>query len=170
MDRFGAAGRVQLRFSCRFRPARRQRALCERDPQSLRALLAKGLGALPEAAGAVKRHLQELPDEHGLGLTQRLILESLTEGTLAGGKLFRAYGRVEPLTYLGDTMFWHEVENLAFAAKPAISLGDGDPWPTREVSLTDQGAEILSGNAHWLSCGPAPRWVGGVRVDPLGST
>lgn len=146
------------------------RALCEPDPQPLQALLARGLSALPEAAGAIKRHLQELPDKHGLSLTQRLILESLADGTLTGGKLFRAYGRVEPLTYLGDTMFWHEVENLAFAAKPAISLGDGDSWPTREVSLTDLGTEILSGNAHWLSCGPAPRWVGGIRVDPVEGT
>lgn len=141
-------------------------ALCEPDPQSLKELLANGLSALPEAAGAIHRHLQELPDQRGLSLTQRLILEELNDGPLTGGKLFRAYGQVEPLTYLGDTMFWHEVENLALAASPAIRIANGDPWPTREVSLTDRGAEILSGNAHWLSCGPAPRWVGGVRVDP----
>lgn len=145
-------------------------ALCQPDPQELRELVASGLAALPEAAGALKRHLLELPDGNGLSLTQRLILKALGGGPLSGKALFRAYAEVEPLTYLGDTMFRHEVENLAVAANPAICIGDGDPWPTREVSLTDQGAEILSGNAHWLNCGPAPRWVGGIRVDPIGSS
>lgn len=146
------------------------KALRQPDPQALESLITDGTAAIPPMATALRRHLQELPDPaSGLGLTQRLTLEILDqEGPMTGGKLFGKLMRErEPLPYLGDLMYWHELVDLKQATKPLLDYTPATPpqiWPDRLVHITRTGREVLAGKRSYLDLATRERWVGGIRV------
>jgi len=125
--------------------------------------------ALPRMGAAVMRHLQELPWRgDGLSLTQRLTLELLVGGPLTAGELFgRLVNDKEPLVHLGDAMYWVVLDDLCRGRPAPIAVDEGSvQWPSRAVTLTDAGRQMLAGELDRLRCAPPERWVGGVRVDP----
>jgi len=139
-------------------------------PDDLYAIARDGTPALPTMAGALRRHLQELPSTHnGLSLTQQLMLQILAdEGPLTGGALFgRLTSGPEPLPFLGDLMFWHVLADLGQASR-ALYQVDGDdgglPWPKRRLAITETGRDVLAGKTDFLSLYRGERWVGGVRI------
>nr|WP_294520239.1 DUF1835 domain-containing protein [uncultured Rhodopila sp.] len=139
-------------------------ALRRADPRELLALAATGTPALPLAAPALRRHLQELPaTADGLSLTQRLILRLLAGGPSTIGRLFAPLQRLDPLPFQGDLGFLHIVEQMAPTGVLAIGAGDR-PFP-RLASITATGRDVLAGRTDFLSLRPAERWVGGVRID-----
>jgi hypothetical protein len=149
------------------------RALAEASPLGLHAIAAAGTPVLPLMARALFRHLQELPwTTDGLSLTQRLVLLALRDGPRTGGALFRTLTReTEPLPSLGDSMFWHVLDQLAAGTPPPFEPDAGtarEPWPRRRLMLTAAGRALLEASADWLSFNPRERWVGGVRVGPDG--
>jgi len=119
---------------------------------------------------ALDRHLQELTaPASGLGLTERLTLESVRDhGPLTVGKAFSYLMReYEPLPYLGDLMFWWQIQPLITAPQPALAISEThEEWPDRRLSLTDLGRDILAGGRNWLDHAPGERWVGGMRIAP----
>ncbi|NVB37815.1 DUF1835 domain-containing protein [Pseudenhygromyxa sp. WMMC2535] len=130
--------------------------------------------ALPFLAGALARHLDEFPGEvDGLGLTQRLSLEIITALEASQGAAFAAqvFGALlqgrEPMPWLGDTMYWSYLRELADPAAPLITmLGD---FPGEQLSLTDMGRAVLAGTSNWLDLAGPPalgpsRWRGGVEI------
>lgn len=133
------------------------------DPTALAALAAAGTTAIPPMAGALKRHLMELPWlADGLSLTQRLIVQSVRDGCDRVGPIFGVLSRgAEPLPFLGDVMFWWEVRQLALGGALKLTATT-EPWPRWAVRLTDVGTAILDGTADWMSVAVAERWVGGV--------
>jgi hypothetical protein len=139
-------------------------ALRRADPRELQAIAATGTPALPLAAPALWRHLQELPGAgDGLSLSQRLILRILADGPLTIGRLFAPLQRLEPLPFLGDLGFLHIVEQMAPTG--VLSIGAGEkPFP-RMASITVIGRDVLAGRTDFLSLHPAERWVGGVRIE-----
>jgi hypothetical protein len=146
-------------------------ALSDDSPVALHRIAAAGTPAIPQMAGALQRHLQELPwTTDGLSLTQRLVLESLREGPRTGSEVFRSLlHETEPLPFLGDRMFWHVLHELGAVADPPFAVaGDNRqaPWPHRRLALTRSGVALLEARADWLSCDPRPRWVGGVCIRP----
>lgn len=38
--------------------------------------------------------------------------------------------------------------------------------PHRPLELTALGTRVLAGEAYWLDCASAGRWVGGIRIEP----
>ena len=142
-------------------------ALRQTDPTGLQAIARTGTPALPIAARALWRHLRELPATvDGLSLTQRLILDILTEGPSRIGRMFGAMveGR-EPLVFMGDTGFLGTVEDMARTDPPVVTIEPGDkPFP-REASITETGRQVLAGTRDFLSLKPAERWVGNVIAD-----
>ncbi len=144
-------------------------ALTSPTPELLAQLVATQAPALPVMANALHRHLQELPSLHnGLSLVEQLTLQVLSnEGPLNAARLFGSYtNRYEPLTFLGDSMYWCYLDDLADAPQPAIILNKhGEKPKDWDVTLTPLGHELLHGNAHWLELNPIPRWVGGVHID-----
>ncbi|MBI3774675.1 MAG: DUF1835 domain-containing protein [Gammaproteobacteria bacterium] len=138
-------------------------------PELLAQLIATQTPALPVMANALHRHLQELPSLHnGLSLTEQLTLQVLSnEGPLNAARVFGSYtNRYEPLPYLGDSMYWCYLDDLAGAPHPAILLNKHGEKPNAwDVSLTPLGNALLHGTAHWLELHPVPRWVGGVHID-----
>ncbi len=149
-------------------------ALQEPSPLGLHALAKRGTPELPQMAGALLRHLQELPwTVDGLSLTQRLALQALAGGSRSGAAIFRElHNRTEPLPFLGDQMFWHLLADMQCAARPpfaaAVKQPDSDrgiAWPRRILGLTASGRALLDGGTDWLRCGPPDRWVGGVLIQ-----
>jgi Domain of unknown function (DUF1835) len=126
--------------------------------------------ALPHMAAAILRHLQELPwVGNGLGLTEHLTLQMLGEGSASGAQLFRRLGAgMEPLVFLGDTMYWAVLDDMS-AADPAPFIVSQDAahskkWADRHLDLSDCGRELLAERRDWFDCAPQERWVGGVRI------
>lgn len=145
-------------------------ALVEPTPHNLVRLVQAGTPALPQCAGALKRHLQELPARgSGLSLTEELTLKVLdSDGPLTGGKIFGALMRThEPLPYLGDLMYWYDLARLIEGG--AIAAGPGEEIHQREMTLTDLGQACIGGKADWMAHVKADRFVGGIKVAPDGS-
>ena len=125
--------------------------------------------ALPFLAGAIDRHLQEFPAARdGLGLTQRLTLQAIADGSMFAAQVFgRLLGELDPAPWLGDLMFWAYLRELADGPAPLITMvGE---FPSEQLALTEHGRQVLSGNDHWLdSAGPPKfgpsRWRGGVEI------
>lgn len=141
------------------------RALRQSDPTALHAIAASGTPALPIAAPALRRHLQELPGlGDGLSLTQRIILQILSDGPDRIVEVFAAMinGR-EPLVFMGDIGFRGTIENLGDTGVLAIEPGD-KPF-LRVAALSDAGRRVLNGELDYLSLNPGERWVGGVVCD-----
>lgn len=143
-------------------------ALRAPSPEALAGLAATSTPALPMMARALRRHLAELPSAtEGLSLTQLLILRLAAEQPRTIGQLFGALMRdAEPLPFLGDIMFAHEVRQLAGADDPPIFLhpaGEGAPW-RQSVEVTPAGLAVLAGERNALTAGLPPRWVGGVEI------
>ncbi|MBC07163.1 DUF1835 domain-containing protein [Thalassospira sp.] len=148
------------------------KALRQDDPTDLKALAETENAPLPHMPAALKRHLAELPDaKTGLGLTQSLTLQIISDlGPMPLGKVFghlmRSY---DPLPYLGDLMFWSEVQWMMNCKDPLFTLSPPEPdtnWSTRTTTLTDTGQETLTGTRNFLDTFTGTRWVGGVRISP----
>ncbi|MEM7160375.1 MAG: DUF1835 domain-containing protein [Myxococcota bacterium] len=139
-------------------------ALCEPSPRSLHAIAESGTVALPIMAGALSRHLQELPwIDTGLSLTERLTLDALESGPVSAGSLFRTLTyELEPRPYLGDLMFWAVLSRLARGG--AVEFSEG-AWQDRTVTATALGHDARAGRRDYMQHGTAPvRHVGGVQV------
>lgn len=122
---------------------------------------------IPQMRGAARRHLQQLPHESsGLSLTEELSLKALQDGPLTGGKLYRRLTlEDEPLPYLGDLMYWHELAPLLEGG--AISTDAPElEWRERPLQLTELGHDVLAGKADWLDHVSETRWVGGIEIVP----
>jgi uncharacterized protein DUF1835 len=145
-------------------------ALTTADPRPLAALARTRTPALPHLGPALRRHLQELPSSaNGLSLTQSLLLQVLDRGPASVGDLWRiSQGELEPLPFLGDTMFLHILNEMG-RARPAVyerSVVDPEHSFSDRLVITETGRDVLRGATDWLSLQPPLRWVGGVRIDP----
>ena len=138
------------------------------DPIELQALLDADTAALPFLAGAIRRHLQELPwTKDGLSLTERFVLTALRSGGMTAGALFERVQAAEEHPWMGDTMLYDELERLRFLPSPLIEAGgDKSMRRTTPVESTATAREILAGSIDAMSANPVNRWVGGVHVTP----
>ncbi|WP_020407441.1 DUF1835 domain-containing protein [Hahella ganghwensis] len=145
------------------------RALTCESPGLLEAEMNSDSSDLPFMAGAVLRHLQELPSLfNGLSLTQQLTLEAMRNGPVSGGQIFGHLVReTEPRVFLGDLMFFAELNSMRAARRVPfdVELNEApQPWPKRVLKLNDTGNKLLTGELDWSQCHPPERWVGGVRL------
>lgn len=102
----------------------------------------------------------------GLSLTERLTLQAIESGASTAGQCFMALNyNFDPQPFLGDLMYWDDVERLASAPVPAIT--PVEDWVT-PVQLTEFGKALLERKADWVSTNGVNRWVGGVHLtgDP----
>lgn len=134
------------------------------DPMGLWDLCERGTPDLPLLAGALRRHLMDLPwSADGLSLTERLALRAVAEGAETPGKIFaRLCRELEPQHFLGDAMFWPILRTLADSTTPA--LAPFDSWES-PVSLTGFGRDLLAGKADWCAANGIDRWLGGVHLQ-----
>jgi hypothetical protein len=91
------------------------------DPRELAALGLREMPALPWMPAAIRRHLEELPwTTDGLGLTERLILAAIGEGA-TGRAVFRRVMDAEPAPWMGDSMCYHAIRELAAGETPLLA-------------------------------------------------
>jgi hypothetical protein len=140
------------------------------DPRALAAIVRTRTSALPHLGPALHRHLQELPSSvNGLSLTQSLLLQIVSRQPATVGEMWRILqSELEPLPFLGDTMFLHILDEMG-RANPAVyerSVLDPDRPFSDRLAPTQTGREVLRGVTDWLSLHPPVRWLGGVRIDP----
>jgi hypothetical protein len=146
-------------------------ALRAADPSGLAAIARSGTPDLPQLAGAIRRHCQELPwTRDGLSLTERLVLEMLVDGPHRVGPMFRDLTlERDPLPWLGDLMFRSIVQAMKQVSEPVFTgLVDEPESPVwrEQLTITPMGRAVLAGDVDWLSLRPAERWVGGVAIRP----
>jgi len=145
------------------------KAIRSPTPTHLQRLVETGLPDMPVMKTALDRHLKQLPSSfNGLNLTENLTLKILdNKGSMSAAQLFNWYtNHFEPLPFMGDTGYWHTLDDLANAAQPAIGLvKNGKQSNQWQVSLTDIGNELLIGNRDWLSLNAVDRWVGGIHIS-----
>jgi hypothetical protein len=145
-------------------------ALTSADPRALVAIARTRTPALPHLGPALHRHLRELPSSvNGLSLTQSLLMQILDREPASINDVWRlSQGELEPMPFLGDTMFLHILDQMG-RARPAVyerSVLDPErPFGDRLV-ITQTGRDVLQGVTDWLGLHPPLRWVGGVRIDP----
>lgn len=142
------------------------------DPRKLVEIMRQGTALLPDLAGALRRHLEELPSPPtGLGLTQQLLLETLAElESLPAGRLVeRVMRERDPLPGLGDIAYDQVLRAFSALPEPLVARSGGHPppeWRNDTVSITERGRALLAGRLHWLTLPVPPRWVGGVEIAP----
>jgi hypothetical protein len=142
------------------------------DPRPLAALARNGTPPLPALAGALLRHLQELPWlDNGLGLTHRLLLEALANGAAqrVGRLVARVMHELDPLPGLGDVGYDLALRELAALPEPLVQRRGGhahEEWHLDEIAITDRGVAVLEGKRDWLESPLPERWVGGIRIGP----
>ena len=92
------------------------------DPAAIEMLLAGDTSALPFLAGALRRHLQQLPSvENGLARTERQILEIAAEGGHTFHTLFPALARREERIFLGDDRVRDWIRGLVECRTPLLA-------------------------------------------------
>ncbi len=141
------------------------------DPTPLAEAARSGMPDLPHMAGAIRRHCQELPwVQDGLSLTERLVMQLLSEGPKTVSDVFSALMQErEPLPWLGDIMLLFILDSMRAAREPVFTGAFEDElrrWPHERLTITGLGRAVLAGEVDWLSLSPPDRWLGGVRICP----
>ncbi len=146
------------------------KAFCSSDPRPLAEWVRVGTPLFPDLAGALRRHLQELPSlEHVLGLTQWLLLSALAEHSpVPAGRLVGTVMQRDPLPGLGDTGYEYELRQLAKISDAVLLREERrtEPgvWRHDALAITARGRAVLAGTAR-LGLSEVPeRWVGGVKI------
>jgi hypothetical protein len=148
------------------------------DPTGIGRLPAADTGALPFLAGALARHLEQLPAlGDGLSRTERQLLEAVDGGAAHPDEVFRADQAREERVFMGDATLWGYVRDLTGGMEPLLRTEDGSPFRlpgegvdagafrAQRLALTDAGRSVLRGEADAVALRGIDRWLGGVHLS-----
>jgi hypothetical protein len=126
----------------------------------MQQLLEEDLTPLRYLCAALQRRLEELPStRNGLNRTENAALAAIAAGKVTLPDIFRFVSDAEEAPFLGDTMLYWKLAELAQAKQPVIQVTGPGPIPLWEtagdmkawtLSLTDTGRALLTGTADWL--------------------
>lgn len=170
------AGRAPITAAQLDKGTRAWTAFCSPDPSGLRQWTVEDED-LPYLAGAMRRHVEEFPDEaNGLSRSEQQILRILSEGDRTPEQAFVQCARLEERIFMGDASFWTIAQRLAHARHPLVEARvDGKRMaeraarislPSGTLCLTDTGRAVLAGRADYVTLNGIDRWLGGVRLTP----
>jgi hypothetical protein len=132
-------------------------AYCSPDRAAIETLLTEDLSALPFLAAALRRHLEDFPSEkNGLSLTDRYILEAVTEGAETFKQIFNAYQKKDEPRFMGDSILERRLQKLTKVRKPLLT-----PPP---IKITEVGRQVLAGELNHVQINGIDRWLGGVHL------
>jgi len=148
-------------------------ALTHHHPRELIRLSRTRSRAMPFLAEALLRYQAEYPSvRNGLGATAQLALEAFEAGARTAGQAFVAVQRREARPFLGDSMFYAVLQELAGGDFPVLAaasrrLARLSPEEFRDCEfwLTPLGKRVLAGQADWCVLAPQARWMGGVLLQ-----
>lgn len=138
-------------------------AYSSNEPLALVKIAQRDTPDLPFLRQALVRLCLEFPAAmDGLSLTERLTLQAIESGAKTPGQCFVELNyNFDPQPFLGDLMYWDDVERLATAPTPAITPIEGWMSPLR---LTEFGQALLDRKADWVQTNGVDRWVGGIHL------
>lgn len=140
--------------------------------------------AWPSLRAALRRHLQQFPAVRtGLSRTEAQTLAVLANNARPLRAAFRdSNHEVEEAIFMGDLGWWYHIRSLITGPRPLIAISgdapadfnDPDWWRDDDeapaLSLTDDGARVLAGDADRVTLNGIDRWLGGVHlVAPAGA-
>ena len=138
------------------------------DPSAVESFLASDSSALPFMRAALLRHLQELPSTfNGLGRTAHHALNAVASGCIAPVSLLEAHWDQETAPFMGDWSFWHELQSMARAPAPLLTIEGACSERDMQgatLSVTDEGAAVLTGKLDAIHLRGIDRWYGGVHL------
>jgi len=133
-------------------------ALTSSDPRALPFLMRR-VKALPYLAGAIERHLEELPDPtSGMSRTERQLLAAVARGET---DLKASVQAIDPRYPITDTLLSHALstfEQLGFTAGTAITALGRQALAGAIDRVHEHGIETWRGAVHLTGRGPAWRW------------
>ena len=128
--------------------------------------VSEGGAALPFLGDALLRFLAEYPAvENGLSRTETLALQALAAGPMPAARLFGAAQAQEPRRFLGDLPFFDNLDRLATARVPLVTVtGDGERR-LRQIAITEAGREVMANRADHVQLNGIELWRGGVHLS-----
>ncbi|MFD2262758.1 hypothetical protein ACFSM5_07645 [Lacibacterium aquatile] len=132
------------------------------SPRALAEIANSEQQVLPNLQGALRRHLANLPGvTDGLSMTERLALQAIADGATTASEIFKSVGRAEPALWLGDTMFFPILDDLAQGPLSLLEKRGGT------YKLSPVGGAVVMGQADATRFLGRERWVGGVQLSPV---
>ena len=147
-------------------------ALCHWHPRKLIALSRSRSKALPFLSSALQRYLAEYPStRNGLSQTEQGAFEALAAGARTAEEAFQAVQLREPRPFMGDSMFYCVLRELASGDHPLLAgarqhlvrLSDAE-FAITPIWLTGLGKRVLANRDDWMELSDTVRWMGGVLV------
>ncbi|MCP4024372.1 MAG: hypothetical protein GY729_21195 [Desulfobacteraceae bacterium] len=142
------------------------------SPEKWFDLLKTDTSTLPFLSDAVLRLLEEYPScTNGLSLTAQKALDIISGGEKNPGKVFKRYQTTEEKMFMGDYSFWAILNEFIAAPDPLLELSGGGtlplaPKPDLELTITQTGKSVLSGQKNWMELTNIDHWIGGVHLTP----
>ncbi|MFY9556492.1 MAG: hypothetical protein WAV47_17395, partial [Blastocatellia bacterium] len=149
-------------------------AYCAANPEGIPGLLGEDASPMPFLRSPMRLHLSRFPSvKNGLGRIENCALEMISNGAIGFKELFPKFAKSEPLFGIGDLQLWCEMNRLAKAREPLITIsGIRRDQPetmsnrSHEASfeLTATGRSILAGEADFVDINGLDLWLGGVHL------
>lgn len=143
-----------------------------RDPRALSVIGRLRRPALPFLPAAIRRYLAEYPStDNGLSQTAQFALEAFAAGARTAGEAFVRVQQRERRPFMGDTMFYAVLRDLATGDDPAVlgahprlaQLRDPDIRDC-PIRLTADGRRLLAKESDWCRLSGVTRHLGGVTL------
>ena len=151
-------------------------AYCAADPREIERLLAGDTSAMPYLNQALLQHLGRFPSiRNGLDLAANKLLEFIADGETEFLPLCRRFFDAEPAYGLGDSQVWDDLQRLAGARRPLLTISGPDELESESVQvrlrqstfkITDAGNEILNDKGDFIEMNGIDLWLGGVHLSP----
>ncbi len=138
-------------------------AFRDADPRRVERLIAGNTTPLPFLGAALVRHLEQLPSTfNGLGRTEHHALVGIASGVTDSAQLFIAHEAQEEAPFVGDWSFWAALRDLAGGTHPLLQI-HGD-FPKATLTLSPDGADVVSGDRDAIALRGVRRWLGGIHL------
>ncbi len=133
-------------------------ALTSADPRALPFLMRR-VKALPYLAGAIERHLEELPDPtSGMSRTERQLLAAVARGET---DLKTAVQAIDPRYPITDSLLSHTLatfKQLGFTDGTAVTALGRQALAGAVDRVQEHGIDTWRGAVHLTGSGPTWRW------------
>ncbi|MBF0263794.1 MAG: hypothetical protein HQL46_00855 [Gammaproteobacteria bacterium] len=145
-------------------------AFRESTPESWSKLLDIDTSALEFLKSGVIRMIQEFPSQkNGLSRTEQQALTIISKGEKHPGKVFGKNQQLEESMFMGDSSFWHILYSFLNSSPPLLAIAKGKELtlptkPDQELSITQAGNDVLSGQLDWTDINILDKWIGGTHL------
>ncbi len=120
----------------------------------------------------MRRHQQQYPSvRDGLSRTERQILEAVAAGTMSPPAIFRADQARETAPFMGDSVLWSYLADLASPPHAVLDLSAPRAIPGTEefdrqtVGLAATGQDVLAGLVDRIHLAGIDRWLDGLHLE-----